>query len=93
MTYSDDNILLNILNIGRRRERVVYYRKDGTPTLPLPADPYSKIYYLAKGFTLKPSGQSGAITCPICGFEAKDVFGLQSHLRVHRKQEKEEKVE
>ncbi len=51
---SDVDILKNVLNIGRRRERAIYYRPDGTPTLPLPADPYNKIYYLSKGFRLKP---------------------------------------
>ena len=83
-----------ILNIGRRRERAVYYRKDGAPTMPLPADPYSKAYYLGKGFTLKPAvteQEGDTIKCPICEFEARNAFGLSSHLRKHTNEKKEEK--
>ncbi len=98
MAVSDTNILENILNIGRRRERIIYYRKDGVPTLPLPADAYSRMYYLAKGFTTKPPGSGvkqearDGVACPLCDFTAKDAFGLKSHLSKHiGKSNKEEK--
>lgn len=86
---SDTNILSNILNIGRRRERSIYYRPDGTPTSPLPADAYSKMYYLSKGFTLQAEKKvsEGGVACPLCEFIAKDAFGLSSHLRKHTKEE------
>jgi len=86
----------DILNIGRRRERIIYYRPDGTPTQPLPADAYSLMYYQAKGFTLKPPGDNPVgegVKCPLCEFVAKDAFGLQSHIRVHVKPKKEEQNE
>ncbi len=95
---SDSNIMDNILNIGRRRERVIYYRPDGTPTCPLPADAYSQLYYMRKGFTMKPpevevkKDIADGIPCPLCEFKAKDAFGLSVHLRKHTKEsEKEEK--
>ena len=92
MTLSDTNILDNILNIGRSRQRAIYYRPDGTATLPLPADPYSKMYYLGKGFTLNPLQElkvqnSNPLLCPNCGFEAKTLFGLEVHKRKHSKKE------
>lgn len=90
---SDDNILNNILNIGRSRERTIYYRQDGTATLPLPADPYNKAMYLAQGFTLTPPKKfdtKEGVACPLCDFIAKDAFGLSVHLRTHTKESKKE---
>lgn len=83
---SDTNIQDNILNIGRRRERAIYYRKDGTPTNPLPADTYSQLYYIKKGFTLEAKGKEvviSGIRCPYCGFEPKNALALRTHLNKH----------
>ena len=84
----------NILNINRSRERAVYFRSNGVRTLPLPSDPFSKAYYLAKGFTTTPitaKVQEGdSVKCPICEFVAQSAFGLSAHLRKHIKNEKKE---
>jgi len=92
---SDTNLTDNILNIGRRRERRIYYRPDGIPTGPLPADTYSQIAYMKKGFTLSPGKKDVEVTtirCPYCDFEPKSAFGLQAHLKIHvnKSNEKEE---
>ena len=84
---SDVDIMKNILNIGRRRQRAIYYRKDGTPTTLLPADPYSKLSYMAKGLTLKPPvvevPPDGKVHCPLCEFTTEKAVGLRTHLNVH----------
>ena len=90
---SDTDIKQNILNIGRRRERVIYYRPDGTPTLELPADPQSRMYYMMKGFTLKPKEGEDGVKCPLCEFRSQSALGLRSHLRVHITETNEEKKE
>lgn len=79
-----------ILNIGRSREKAVYFRPNGTQTGLLPADSYSQQYYINKGFSLKAPKKAteGLIGCPLCEFEAKSAFGLQAHLRIHTKEEK-----
>jgi len=86
----------SVLNIGQSRMRARYWRQDKNgnwvQTQPLPADPTSVNSYFAKGFRAKPpSGDKaiendGLISCPIsgCEFKTESVFGLQSHLRVHR---------
>ena len=94
--YSE--VTKNILNIGRRRERRVYYRPDGTPTLPLPANPEYIAHYLAKGWTLEPpikeevkevrEQESSVTRCPYCSFEPKNAHGLIVHLKKHTKEEK-----
>ena len=86
----------NILNLNKSRMRAVYYRSNGQPTMPLPADPYSVAYYFAKGFTARPKVVNqpepdrgdNSISCPTCGFEAKSEFGLKSHQRKHKKEER-----
>lgn len=95
----------DVLNINRSRLKAVYYRQIGgkwEPTLPLPADPQSIAYYFAKGFKPQPPPENevteepvkdGILRCPICEMEVKSAFGLQSHLRVHIKTEKEKNVE
>jgi len=84
---SDANINDNIYWIGKRRERAIYYRPDGTPTLPLPADPYNQTIYLKKGFSLKPKARDdvvvSGIKCPYCEFEPKNALGLRTHLNTH----------
>lgn len=93
----------DVLNLNRSRQRAVYYRpiqtKNGTEwvkTTPLPADPYNVSYYFAKGFKAKPpekeeKATSGDISCPLCDFKTDKIFGLEVHLRKHRKsKEKEE---
>lgn len=87
------------LNVGHSRMRAIYYRKIGgqwVGTGLLPADPTSIQHYFSKGFKAKPPIEEvksdGTISCPICGFGAKDVFGLQSHLRKHINKKKEDKT-
>ena len=75
-----------LLNLNKSRMRAIYYRPDGQPTTPLPADPYSIAYYFAKGLKGVPPK---LVSCPECEFEAKSTFGLQSHLRTHNKSKKE----
>jgi len=92
---SDVSLQENIYHIGRRRERAIYYRPDGTPTGNLPADAFSQILYARKGFTLKPKGKEevtiSGIKCPYCDFEPKNAIGLRTHLNKHvGKIEKEE---
>lgn len=105
-TISDTDIMSNILNIGRRRERIIYYRPDGQggfiPTCPLPADAFSKVYYMSKGFktqmpevkevkeaVIKPIEivNDGKVHCPICQTGFESALGLRSHLRVHIEKE------
>lgn len=70
-----------------------YYHSDGKPAR-LPADEDSMRSYLAKGFTLEPpvlpSGGNG-VKCPQCGFIAKSDFGLNAHMRKHKRESKKEK--
>ena len=82
-----------ILNLNRSRMRAIYYRPNGQATSPLPADPYSQMYYFAKGFRAKPpkpeekpevSSSQETISCPECGFEAKSKFGLLAHQKKHK---------
>ena len=73
-----------ILNLNRSRMRAIYYRPDGQATSLLPADPYSQMYYFAKGFKGKPTEVSSTFNCHTCGFEAKSEFGLQAHQRKHK---------
>ena len=99
---SDTNIMSNILNIGRKRERIVYIKPNGSKTLPLPADPQSRMYYMQKGF--KPDipnkeleeqpTSDGKVACPFCEFKTESAFGLSVHLKIHMKKEKvkEEKI-
>jgi len=96
-TASDVNINDNILWIGRRRERAVYYRPDGSQTLPLPADPFNQAIYKKKGFSLEPIRKEvdvviSGIKCPYCEFEPKNALGLRTHLNTHvsKIKEKEE---
>jgi hypothetical protein len=90
---SDNNLLDNIINIGRRRERKIYYREDGSPTKELPADAYSQMYYRSKGFTLKPKARDdvviSGVRCPYCGFEPKNALSLRTHLTKHVNESKE----
>lgn len=53
----------------RQETRAIYYRPDGTPTLPLPAHGVYLPHYLAKGFTLTP---------PVQVVEAKDGDSINS---------------
>jgi len=92
----------NILNLNKSRMRAVYWRQvengDWVETTPLPADPTSVNHYFLKGFKAKkPEGVKPEIKleevkpsveekCPTCGFVAKSVFGLNSHLRKHAKE-------
>jgi hypothetical protein len=83
---SDTNLLDNILNIGKSRERKVYYHKDGTPTKPLPADPYSLIYYMKKGLSVDnpvEEKEPEKIKCPYCDFTPENALGLRTHLSKH----------
>jgi len=77
-----------VLNLNRSRMRAIYYRPNGEPTLPLPADPYSQAYYFAKGFRAKPpegvSSTGETFICSVCGFAAKSEFGLKAHMRKHK---------
>ncbi len=50
---SDTNLSQNIFQIGKRRERGIYLRRDGSETKLLPVDAMSQIYYGSKGFKLK----------------------------------------
>ena len=97
LKLSDESINDNIFWIGRRRERAIYYRPDGTATLPLPADAYNQMYYKKKGFTLEPPIQEvdvaiSGIKCPYCEFEPKNALGLRTHINTHvsKNKEKEE---
>jgi len=84
VTYSDTDLSRNIINIGRRRERAIYYRPDGQATQPLPADAYSKMYYTSKGFTLEPKGaKKNGLLCPICNEDMVSASNLQVHLATH----------
>ena len=85
---SDVNLMDNILWIGKKREKAVYYRADGTRTGLLPADPYSQLYYSNKGLSLEPVKEEvevviSGIKCPYCGFEPKNALGLRTHLNTH----------
>ena len=94
-----------ILSLNKSRLRAVYWRQDSeggwVKTLPLPADPASINHYLLKGFKANPPEkvnpseivQDGLLQCPVCEFRAKDVFGLQSHLRKHINKSKKEEEE
>ena len=66
----------------------IYYHKDGKPAK-LPADPDSMRSYLARGFSLeppaRPSGGDTGFKCSECDFVAKSLFGLQAHMRKHKR--------
>lgn len=90
---SDTNLSDNILNIGKRRERKVYYRPDGLPTGPLPADEQSVIHYMRKGFSLTPPGEkSERARCPFCDFKPENALGLRTHLTKHVNESKQEET-
>ena len=58
MTLVNDGYLVEELKNLDNQTKRIYYHRDGTPTVPLPADPYSVSKYLSKGFTLQlPSSQ------------------------------------
>ena len=90
---SDTNLMNNIMWIGKSRVKAVYYRPDGSKTLPLPADPWNKAMYLGKGLTLEPKGEDNVeisgIKCPYCDFEPKNALGLRTHLNTHVGKNKE----
>ena len=89
----------NIFWIGKRRQRSVYYRPDGTPTKPLPSDSLSQMHYRGKGFTLKPKSavpetkvEISGIKCPYCDFVPKNALSLRTHLNSHVKEKAEDKA-
>ena len=58
----------------------------------LPADPRSMQRYLARGFVpVKPEAvEEKESTCPQCGKVCKGEFGLHSHMKAHKNENKEE---
>ena len=88
--YSDTNLNDNILDIGKRRERRVYYKPDGTKTGMLPADTYSLVYYQRKGFKLSPEEKVEGVPCPVCKVSFDNVLGLRTHLTKHVNESKNE---
>jgi hypothetical protein len=65
--------------------QATYYTKDGEAMPGLPANPWSMQRYLARGFTLVPPSGTDMVRCPECSRDCKGDFGLQSHMRTHRK--------
>ena len=87
-------------HLNQRRTRRIFWKPikdekgqviDWIETKPLPADPYSIIYYMRKGFKIEnPLTKKKDITlketlikCPYCDFVPKNAIGLRTHLNKH----------